>query len=42
MTSFLQTFLEHLGRYRVDVLKIADPGIYRHGDTDHLKEHILP
>ena len=42
MIPFLETFLEHLGRYQVDVLRIEDPGIYRHGDTDHLKQHILP
>lgn len=42
MHTFPETLLKHLGRYRLDVLKIKEPGVFRHQDNEHFKEHVLP
>ncbi len=42
MTSYTQTLLESLGRYRCNVLKIKEPGVFNRKGKEHLKEHILP
>jgi hypothetical protein len=39
---FTERALKHLSRYKIEVLKIYDPGVYKHRDADIEKPHILP
>jgi hypothetical protein len=42
MKAFTERALEHLSQYKIEVLKICEPGVYRYRNADKEKSHVLP